>query len=55
MSNRPRLSGTANAGSGGDDPVARRSIGSAAQAPAPTNRFIATSRTEYQNARSHKN
>jgi hypothetical protein len=55
MSNRPRLCGTANAGRGGDDPVASRSIGSAARAPAPTNRFTATSQTEYQNARSHEN
>jgi hypothetical protein len=48
------LCGTAN-GDSGDDPVARRSIGSAAREPAPTDRFIATGQTEHQNTRSHCN
>jgi hypothetical protein len=52
MSSPPRLSGTANAGSGDDDPVAIKPIGSAALGPAHTDRFIATSQTEHQNARS---
>jgi hypothetical protein len=52
MSSQRRLCGTANAGSGAD-PVASRSIGSAALGPAPTDRFIATGQTEHQNARAH--
>ena len=36
MSSQPRLCGTANAGSGGDDPVAIKPIGSAAREPAHT-------------------
>ena len=36
MSSQPRLSGMANAGNGGADPVASRSIGSAALEPART-------------------
>jgi hypothetical protein len=36
MSSQPRLCGTANAGSGGADPIASRSTGSAAREPAHT-------------------
>ena len=53
MSSRPRLCGTANAGSGGDDPVASKPIGSAALGPARTDRFVETVQPEHQNARSH--
>ena len=42
MSSRPRLCGTANAGSGGDNPVATKPIGSAALGPARTDRFVET-------------
>src|SRR4051812_32755464 len=53
MSSRRRLCGTANAGSGGADPVASRSIGSAALGHARTDRFVETVQPEHQNARSH--
>src|SRR5690349_23894989 len=53
MSSRRRLCGTANAGSGGDDPVATKPIGSAALGHAPTDRFVETVQPEHQNARSH--
>jgi hypothetical protein len=47
------LCGTANAGSGGDDPVATKPIGSAALGHARTDRFVKTVQPEHQNARSH--
>src|SRR4051812_8472436 len=53
MSSRPRLCGTANAGSGGDDPVAIKPIGSAALGPARTDRFVEAVQPKHQNARSH--
>ena len=53
MSSRRRLCGTANAGSGGDDPVATKPIGSAALGHARTDRFVETGQPEHQNARSH--
>jgi hypothetical protein len=55
MSSRRRLCGTANAGSGGADPVAIKPIGSAALGHARTNRFVETVQLEHQNARSHGN
>src|SRR4029453_13394513 len=53
MSSRRRLCGTANAGSGGVDPVAIKPIGSAALGHARTNRFVETVQLEHQNARSN--
>src|SRR3954469_2679196 len=53
MSSRRRLCGTANAGSGGDDPVATKPIGSAALGHARTDRFVETVQPQHQNARSH--
>jgi hypothetical protein len=53
MSSRRRLCGTANAGSGGDDPVATKPIGSGALGHARTDRFVETVQPEHQNARSH--
>jgi hypothetical protein len=53
MSSRPRLCGTANAGSGGADPVAIKPIGSAALEHARPDRFVKTVQLEHQNARSH--
>ena len=55
MSSRPRLCGTANAGSGGVDPVAIKPIGSAALGHARPDRFVETVQLEHQNARSHGN
>ena len=55
MSSRRRLCGTANAGSGGADPVAIKPIGSAALGHARTDRFVETVQLEHQNARSHGN
>jgi len=53
MSSRRHLCGTANAGSGGDDPVAIKPIGSAALGHARTDRFVKTVQPEHQNARSN--
>src|SRR4051812_26492821 len=53
MSSQPRSCGTANADSGGDDPVARRSIGSAALEPARTSPCSAAAQLEQQNAKAH--
>src|SRR4051794_32972237 len=53
MSSRPRLCGTANAGSGGADPVAIKPIGSAALGHTCPDRFVETVQPEHQNARSH--
>ena len=55
MSSRRRLCGTANAGSGGDDPVATKPIGSGALGHARTDRFVETVQPKHQNARSHDN
>ena len=55
MSSQPRLCGTANAGSGDDDPVAIKPISSAALGHARTDRFVETVQPEHQNARSHCN
>jgi hypothetical protein len=55
MSSQRRLSGTANAGSGGADPVAIKPIGSAALGHACPDRFVKTVQLEHQNARSHGN
>src|SRR3954451_2772642 len=54
-SSRPRLCGTANAGSGGVDPVAIKPIGSAALGHARPDRFVEAVQLEHQNARSHGN
>jgi hypothetical protein len=53
MSSRRRLCGTANAGSGGDDPVAIKPIGSAAREPAHTSPCGAAAQREQQNAKPH--
>src|SRR5829696_1520360 len=53
MSSRPHLRGTANAGSGGGNPVASRPIGSAALEPAHSDRSVETERPQHQNAGPH--
>jgi hypothetical protein len=53
MSSQPRLCGTANAASAGDDPVAIKPTGSAALEHARNDRFVKTMQPEHQNARAH--
>ena len=53
-SSQPRLCGTANAGSGGDDPMARRSTGSVDRAPAPSGRSVEPKPPQHQNARTQQ-